>query len=87
MMYGRPSRVSVRPDYLTGYMKAVAPDPVSSARVTPVALPPPTDDMMMDDMMAVSISPESESMLSSNTARLIGAGLLVGSLYLFLKKG
>jgi hypothetical protein len=41
--------------------------------------------MMMDDMMAVSISPESESMLSSNTARLIGAGLLLGSLYLFLK--
>jgi hypothetical protein len=81
MMYGRPSRVSVRPDYLTGYMKAVAPEPVSSARVTPVAL----DDMMMDDMMAVSISPESESMLSSNTARAIGVGLLLGSLYLFLK--
>ena len=87
MMYGRPSRVSVRPDYLTGYMKAVAPDPVSSARVTPVALPPPTDDMMMDDMMAVSITPEAEPLLSSNTARLIGAGLLLGGLYLFVRKG
>ena len=87
MMYGRPSRVSVRPDYLTGYMEAVAPEPVASARVTPVALPPPTDDMVMDDMMAVSITPEAESLLSSNTARLIGAGLLLGGLYLFVRKG
>ena len=81
MMYGRPSRVSLRPDYLTGYMEAVVPEPVVSAGLQPVAPALP-----MDDMMTVSITPEAEPMLSSNTARLIGVALLIGAVHFFRKR-
>lgn len=73
-MYGRPSRVSLRPDYLTGYMEADVP----MSSMGPTALAPmamPSEPLLMEDRMTVSAMPM-EGEKDSNWARLFGVSLL-----------
>ena len=73
-MYGRPSRVSLRPDYLTGYMEADAP--MSSMGPAPMApMGMESAPLLMEDRMTVSAMPM-EGEKDSNWARLVGVSLL-----------
>lgn len=87
MMYGRPSRVSLRPDYLTGYMEADAP--MSSMGPAPMAPMAPmgteSAPLLMEDRMTVSAMPM-EGKKDSNYARLFGVSLLVLGLGLAMRR-
>jgi len=84
-MYGRPSRATLRPDYLTGYMEADVP----MSSMSPAPMPPmemESAPFLMEDRMTVSSVP-AEGKKDSNYARLFGVSLLVLGLGLAMRHG